>query len=74
MMIRLQAVLLHFKYAEHWQYFFIVSMMRNLLYIIAVICLIGWLLGVFAWSAGGLIHILIVLAVISLLFGLIRKA
>ena len=48
--------------------------MRNILYIIAVICLIGWLLGVFVWSATGLIHILIVLAVISLLLGIIRRA
>ncbi|HEY0732916.1 MAG TPA: lmo0937 family membrane protein [Chitinophagaceae bacterium] len=48
--------------------------MRSLLYIIAIILIIGWLLGVFYWSAGGLIHILIVLAVISLLFGIIRRA
>jgi hypothetical protein len=48
--------------------------MRSLLYVIAIICVIGWLLGVFAWSAGGLIHILIVLAVISLLLAIIRRA
>lgn len=48
--------------------------MRSLLYILAVILIIGWLLGVFAWNATGLIHILIVLAVISLLFGIIRRA
>jgi hypothetical protein len=48
--------------------------MRSLLYIIAVILIIGWLLGVFYWSAGGLIHILIVLAVISLLLAIIRNA
>ena len=47
--------------------------MRSLLYIIAVICVIGWLLGVFAWSAGGLIHILIIVAVIALLLGIIRR-
>ncbi|MGI8951565.1 MAG: lmo0937 family membrane protein [Chitinophagaceae bacterium] len=46
--------------------------MRSILYIIAVICLIGWLLGVFVYSATGLIHILLVLAVISLLIGIIR--
>jgi len=44
------------------------------LYLIAVILIIGWLLGVFVYSAGGLIHILIVLAVVSLLLGLIRRA
>jgi hypothetical protein len=48
--------------------------MRSILYIIAVICIIGWLLGVFAWNTGGLIHILIVLAVISLLLAIIRRA
>jgi hypothetical protein len=48
--------------------------MRSLLYIIAVICIIGWLLGVFAWNASGLIHILVVLAVIALLLAIIRRA
>jgi len=48
--------------------------MRSLLYIIAVILLIGWLLGVFAWHATGLIHILIVIAIIALLLGIIRRA
>ncbi|MDF7816200.1 lmo0937 family membrane protein [Runella sp. MFBS21] len=47
--------------------------MRSLLYIIAVILIIGWLIGAFAYSAGGLIHILLVLAVISFLIGLIRR-
>jgi hypothetical protein len=50
------------------------KIMRSLLYVIAIICVIGWLLGVFAWSAGGLIHILIILAVISLLLAIIRRA
>jgi hypothetical protein len=48
--------------------------MRSLLYLVAVILIIGWLLGVFAWGATGLIHVLIVLAVISLLLGIIRRA
>jgi hypothetical protein len=47
--------------------------MRSILYLIAVILVIGWLLGFFVYSAGGLIHILIVLAVISLLLGLMRR-
>lgn len=46
--------------------------MRGILYIIAVILVIGWLLGVFVYSATGLIHILIVLAIISLLLAVIR--
>lgn len=43
------------------------------MYLIAVVLIIGWLLGVFVYSATGLIHILIVLAVISLLVGIIRR-
>ncbi len=48
--------------------------MRSLLYIVAIVLIIGWLLGVFYWNAGGIIHILIVLAVISLLLGITRRA
>ncbi|HZK07899.1 MAG TPA: lmo0937 family membrane protein [Bacteroidales bacterium] len=47
--------------------------MRSILYIIAVILIIGWILGFFVYTAGGLIHILLVLAVISILISLIRK-
>jgi hypothetical protein len=47
--------------------------MRSILYLIAVILVIGWILGFFVYSAGGLIHILIVLAVISLILGLMRS-
>lgn len=46
--------------------------MRSLLYLIAVILIIGWLLGFFVYSVGHLIHILLVLAVISILISLIR--
>ncbi|TXE13569.1 lmo0937 family membrane protein [Algoriphagus aquimarinus] len=45
--------------------------MSSLLYFIAVILLIGWLVGVFAYSAGGLIHVLLVLAIVAVLFRLI---
>lgn len=48
--------------------------MRSLLYIIAVILVIGWAIGVFAYSAGGLIHALLVLAIIALIIGLIRRS
>ena len=43
-----------------------------MLYIIAVILIIGWLLGFFVFSAGGLIHILLVIAIIAILLRLIR--
>ena len=45
--------------------------MGNLLYIIAVILLIGWAIGAFYFSVGGLIHILLVIAIIAILFRLI---
>ena len=48
--------------------------MRGLLYIIAVILVIGWAFGFFFYSAGGIIHVLLVIAVIALLLGLIRRA
>ena len=48
--------------------------MRSILYVIAVICIIGWLLGMFVWSATGLIHVLLVIAIIALILGLIRRA
>ncbi|HEY8931511.1 MAG: lmo0937 family membrane protein [Mucilaginibacter sp.] len=47
--------------------------MRSLLYIIAVILIIGWAIGVFAYSAGGLIHALLIIAIISFLIGIIRS-
>lgn len=46
--------------------------MRDLLYVIAVILIIGWLVGFFAFHAGGLIHILLVIAVIAVILRLIQ--
>jgi hypothetical protein len=46
--------------------------MSNLLYTIAVILLILWALGFFMYSAGSIIHILLVIAVIAILFRVIR--
>lgn len=45
--------------------------MRNLLYLVAVILIIGWALGFFVYSTGGIIHILLVIAVIAILLRLI---
>jgi len=47
--------------------------MSSLLYIIAVILIIGWAFGFFIAAAGGLIHILLVIAVIAFIFGLLRR-
>ncbi|MCB2222160.1 MAG: lmo0937 family membrane protein [Bacteroidetes bacterium] len=46
--------------------------MGNLLYIVAVILIIGWAVGFFAYSAGSIIHILLVIALIAILFRLIK--
>jgi apolipoprotein N-acyltransferase len=50
------------------------KIMSSILYVIAVILIIGWLLGVFVYSAAGLIHVLLVLAIIALILGFIRRA
>ncbi|WP_336515785.1 lmo0937 family membrane protein [Pollutibacter soli] len=47
--------------------------MGNLLYVIAVILVIGWAIGFFAYGASGLIHILLVIAIIAVLLRLIRR-
>lgn len=46
--------------------------MRGLLYLIAVILVIGWLVGFFAYSAGGIIHILLVIAIIAIILSVIQ--
>lgn len=46
--------------------------MNNLLYTIAVILVIIWAIGFFGYATGGLIHILLVIAIIAVLLRLIR--
>ncbi|TDW52522.1 hypothetical protein EV144_1011212 [Flavobacterium sp. 270] len=46
--------------------------MSNLLYTIAVILVILWALGFFVYSFGSIIHILLVIAIIAVLFRLIK--
>jgi hypothetical protein len=43
-----------------------------MLYIIAIILLIGWLLGFFVFSASGIIHVLLVIAIIAILLRVIQ--
>jgi putative solute:sodium symporter small subunit len=47
--------------------------MRSLLYVIAVILIIGWAVGFFFAAAGSLIHVLLIIAVIALVMGLIQR-
>ena len=46
--------------------------MGNLLYVIAVILIIGWIIGLVAFNAGGLIHILLVIALIAIILRVIQ--
>lgn len=46
--------------------------MGNLLYIIAVILVIGWLVGFVGYNSGGIIHILLVIAIIMVLLRIIQ--
>ena len=46
--------------------------MGNLLYGIAVILIIIWAVGFFAYSAGSIIHVLLVIAIIAVLLRLIQ--
>ncbi|HTA84563.1 MAG TPA: lmo0937 family membrane protein [Bacteroidia bacterium] len=46
--------------------------MNNLLYVIAVILVLVWAIGFFAYSGGYLIHILLVLAIVAILLRVIR--
>jgi len=46
--------------------------MGNLLYVIAVILLIGWAVGYFAFNAGGIIHVLLIIALIAVILRVIQ--
>jgi len=46
--------------------------MGNLLYLIAVILIIGWLVGFIGYGVGGIIHILLVIAIIAVLLNIIQ--
>jgi hypothetical protein len=47
--------------------------MGNLLYVIAVILIIGWAIGYFGYAAGGMIHVLLVIAIVLFLLKFIRR-
>jgi len=46
--------------------------MGNLLYVIAVILILGWAIGFIGFNVGGIIHILLVIAVIAVILRLIQ--
>ncbi len=48
--------------------------LRNLLYFIAILLIIGWVLGYIVWKhEGHMVHILALLSVISLVLAITRK-
>lgn len=46
--------------------------MENLLYVLAVILIIAWAIGYFAFSVGSMIHVLLVIALIAIILRIIR--
>jgi hypothetical protein len=44
----------------------------NILYVIAIILIIGWLIGFLGFHAGGIIHVLLVIAIIVVLLRIIQ--
>jgi hypothetical protein len=49
-----------------------IKIMGNLLYAIAVILVIGWAIGFIGLHAGGIIHILLVIALIAVILRVIK--
>ena len=48
------------------------QIMENLLYISAVVLVIEWAIGFFAFHSGGIIHVLLVIALIAVILRVIR--
>ena len=48
--------------------------MGNLLYVVAVILIIAWAIGFFGFHAGGIIHVLLVIAIVLFLLKVLRRA
>jgi Family of unknown function (DUF5670) len=47
--------------------------MGNLLYMVAVVLVIIWAIGFFGYAAGGIIHVLLVIAIVLFLLKFIRR-
>ncbi len=46
--------------------------MGNLLYVIAIILIIAWAIGFIGYSVGGLIHVLLVIALVAVILRVIQ--
>ncbi|MBS1644743.1 MAG: lmo0937 family membrane protein [Bacteroidetes bacterium] len=47
--------------------------MKSVLYLIAVILIVGWIFGFFISHAGNFIHILLLIAIVALVIGMLKK-
>ncbi|UKJ06972.1 lmo0937 family membrane protein [Solitalea lacus] len=47
--------------------------MNGILYLVAVILIIGWILGFFVYSAGSIIHLMLVLGIISIVLNVLKE-
>jgi len=39
--------------------------MKNLLYIVSIFCLIGWIIGAFVFSLGAAFHLFLIISIIA---------
>lgn len=46
--------------------------MGNILYVVAVILLLSWAIGFVGYGAGGIIHILLVIAIVAVILRVIQ--
>lgn len=46
--------------------------MGNLLYVIAVLLIIGWAIGFIGFGTGGIIHVLLVIALVAVILRIIE--
>ena len=46
--------------------------MSNVLYLIAVLLIISWAVGFFAFGVGGIIHVLLIIAAIAVILRIIQ--
>jgi hypothetical protein len=47
--------------------------MMNLIYPIALILIIAWAIGIFGYSAGSMLFVLLAIAVIAIVLGVIKR-
>lgn len=47
--------------------------MGNLLYILAAIFIMGWVIAVYGYNAGGLVHVLLIVGVVAVIIRLLSR-